>query len=87
MTAICMVTKTNIKCMALSVPEKLEIIKKVESQSYVMQKKIMEQLRIPVSVLDNIMANKKNILHPGRRKVKNFYEKTESVHLEWFWQK
>jgi hypothetical protein len=71
-----LVTKTNIECMALSVPEKLEIIRKVDSQSYVMHKKVMEQLRISVSVVDNITANKKSILqqcvttHPGRKKLK-----------------
>jgi hypothetical protein len=84
-----MATKDNIKHTALSVSEKMEIIKKVDAQTHVMHKKVAEQLSTPASTLNN-MANKKNILQqcvtsqPGRKKLKSSkYEKTEPVLLEW----
>jgi transposase len=87
-------TKTNIKCKVLSVSEKLEIIKKVDTQLHVTCTKVAEQFSIPASTLNNIIANKKNILQqcvtsqPGRKKLKaSKYEKTELVLLEWFRQK
>jgi hypothetical protein len=57
-----MAAKTNIKCKALSVSEKLEVIKKVDAQPHVTCTKVAEQLTIPASVLNSIMAKKKNIL-------------------------
>jgi hypothetical protein len=40
--AVCMAIKTNINCKALSVIEKLEIIKKVDGKSHVMYTKVAE---------------------------------------------
>jgi hypothetical protein len=75
-----MATKTNIKRELLPIPEKLD------AQPYMMHTKVAELLSIPVSMQNNIMANKKNILqqyttsHPGRKKLKTSkYEQTESV--------
>jgi hypothetical protein len=66
----------------------------MDTQPYVTHTNVAEKLGIPSSVLNNIMANKKNILHqyvtshPGRKKLKTSkYEKIESVLLEWFRQK
>jgi hypothetical protein len=65
---------------------RLEIIKKVDAQSYMMHKKVMEQLRIPMSALDYGKQEKHTsaMCHYSSRQkiVKNFYEKTESAHLE-----
>jgi hypothetical protein len=67
-----MATKTNMKHKAFSVSEKLGFIKKVDAQPHVMHTKFVEQLSIPVSILNN-MASKKNIpqqcvtIQPGRK--------------------
>jgi hypothetical protein len=89
-----MATNTNIKRRALSVSEKLGIIKKVDAQPHVMRTKVIKQLSIPMSILNNIMSSKKNIpqqcvtTHPGRKRLKiSKYEKTDSVLLGWFRQK
>jgi hypothetical protein len=55
-TVVHMATKINIKCKALSVSEKLEIIKKADAQPYVMYTKAAEQLSITVSTLNNIVT-------------------------------
>jgi hypothetical protein len=57
-----MATKTNVKHEALSVSEKLEIVQKVDAQPDVTCAKVLEQLSISLSVLNNIMMNKKNIV-------------------------
>jgi plasmid maintenance system antidote protein VapI len=74
-----MARKTNMKHKALSVSEKLGIIKKVVTQPHVMHTEFAEQLSIPVSILNNIMANKKNIPQQcvtiqrgGKNKIKQF---------------
>jgi hypothetical protein len=58
----------------------------MQVQPHVMRTKVAEQLGVPVSMLNNIMTNKKNIPQqhvtpqPGRKKLKTSkYEKTESV--------
>jgi hypothetical protein len=56
-----MATKTN-KYKALPVSEKLEITKKVTAQPHLMHTKVVGQLSISVSMLNCIMANKRNIL-------------------------
>jgi hypothetical protein len=80
-----MATKMNIKCMALSVSEKLEIIKKADAQPHVMCTTVAKQLSITV-LERNILENKKNILQqcvatqPGRKKLKTYkYERIESA--------
>jgi hypothetical protein len=50
-----MATKTNRKHKALSVSNKLEIIK-VDAQPHVMHTKVGEQLSIPVSTLSNTVT-------------------------------
>jgi hypothetical protein len=57
-----MATKANIKCKVLSVSEKMEIIETVDAQPHVKCIKVAKQFSILVSTLNNIMANKKNIL-------------------------
>jgi hypothetical protein len=69
--------KTSIKHKALPVSEKLKITKKADAQPRVMCTKVTEQLSIPMSTPNNIIANKRNLLQcvtaqPSRRKVKTF---------------
>jgi hypothetical protein len=56
-----MATKTNVKCKALSVSEKLEGIQKVDAEPHVTCAMVVEQFNI-LSVLNNVMVNKKNIV-------------------------
>jgi plasmid maintenance system antidote protein VapI len=72
-----MATKSKTEHKALSVSEKMEIIKKVDAEPQVTHTKVVKELNIPLATLNNIMANKKNIhqnfltSQTGRR-VKNF---------------
>jgi hypothetical protein len=59
-----MASKVGIKQKALSVANKLHIIKKVDTEPHVTLIKLAE-LGIPVSTLSNIMASKNNNLHQG----------------------
>jgi hypothetical protein len=72
----------NHKTELLAVPEKLG------AQLHMIHIKVAEQITIPVSMQNNVMANKKNILQqcvtsqPRRKKLKTEkYVKTESVLL------
>lgn len=60
--AVYVATKTYIKCKELSVSEKLVIINNMDAQPLVARTKLAEQLSIPVPMLNNIMANTKNVL-------------------------
>jgi hypothetical protein len=65
----CIARKTHIKHNALSVSEKLGIIKMVGAQPHVMHTNVAEQLSIPVSTLNNNnMVNEKNTLQQTGRK-------------------
>jgi hypothetical protein len=55
--AVYMATKTNIKCKVLPVSEKLAIIMKVDAQPLVMCTEVVKQLCMPLSKLNNIIAN------------------------------
>jgi hypothetical protein len=74
--------KNKHKTEVLAVPEKLD------AQLHMIYTKVAEQLTIPVSTQNNVMANRKNILQqcvtsqPGRKKLKiEKYVKTESLLL------
>jgi hypothetical protein len=88
-----MTPNVEIKQKVLSVPNKLDIIQKMDTQPYTTNQ-VSRITRIPVSTLNNIMANKNNILQqggsrePNRKKFKTSkYEKIETILLEWFCQK
>jgi hypothetical protein len=49
----------------LSTDDKFDIIKKMDTQLHVTLMKLAEELGIPVLTLNNIMANKTNILRQG----------------------
>jgi hypothetical protein len=57
-----MASKVEIKENALSFADKLDMIKKVNTQPHVTQIKLVEELGIPVLTLNNI----NNILQQGR---------------------
>jgi hypothetical protein len=61
-----MASKVEIKENALSFADKLDMIKKVNTQPHVTQIKLAEELGIPVLTLNNIIENKNNILQQGR---------------------
>lgn len=57
-TAVCMATKKNMKHKELPVSVELGIIKKVVLN----HTEVGNELSIPISTLNNIMAGKRNIL-------------------------
>nr|AOE48153.1 CENP-B-like protein 1 [Locusta migratoria] len=84
----------GIKRKPISLAEKLEIIKKVDSRKNVTRVQIAAELNIPVSTLNTIMANRQKLLEKSvteqssRKKLKTGkYEQVEVVLLEWFRQK
>lgn len=85
----------SIQRKPLSLMEKLEMIKKVDSSPNTSRAKIAENLGVPVSTLNNIMSKRAIITKQSldaspldRKKQKpGKYDKVEIVLLEWFRQK